>query len=73
MSKKKVLDVTTKGWSKEELTNFKKSMNKVNFRWEFKAISRTGKIKWFHAYTKTDIEIFAVQSGYKILTVKRKN
>ena len=73
MSKKKVLDVTTKGWSKEAITNFAKTVNKLNYRWEAKTIGKTGKIKWFHAYTKADVEIFSIQEGYKILKVTRKN
>ncbi len=70
---KKVLDVTTKGWSKEEIASLEKTVNEMNYRWEAKAISKTGKIKWFHAYTKTDVEIIAIQEGYKILKVTRKN
>lgn len=73
MSRKKVLDVTTKGWSKEELIDFKKTVIKLNYRWEGKAINRIGEIRWFHSYTKADIEIFAIQEGYKILKVTRKN
>jgi len=73
MRQKKALDVTTKGWSKNDITSLKKAVNKLNFRWEAKAINRDGKIKWFHAYTKADVEIVAIQGGYKILQVKRKN
>ena len=61
MSQKKALDVTTKGWSKADITDLKKAVHKLNFRWEAKAISRGGKIKWFHAYTKADVEIVAIQ------------
>jgi len=73
MSKKKVLDVTTKGWSKEEITNLRIAVNKLNYNWEAKAINGRGEIKWFHAYTKFDIENFAIQEGYKLLKVTRKN
>ena len=70
---KKALDVNTKGWSKEEILSLAKNMKKLNFRWEAKAIDKAGKIKWFHAYTKVDVEILAIQEGYKILKVNRKN
>jgi len=73
MSKKHALDVTTKGWSKEDIGNLKKTMNDLNFKWEAKAIHKTGKIKWFHSYTKVDVELIAIQEGYKILKVTRKN
>ena len=69
---KKALDVTTKGWSKKDITSLTKKINNLNFRWEAKTIGKTGKIKWFHAYTKFDVEIFAIQEGYKILKVTRK-
>jgi len=70
---KKALDVTTKGWSKDEIADLKKVMNEKNFRWEAKAVNKKGEIKWFHAFTKADMEIFAIQEGYKILQVTRKN
>lgn len=70
---KKVLDVTTKGWSKEEITSFAKTVNKLNYRWEAKAVNKNGEIKWFHAFTKFDVEMFALQAGYKLLKVTRKN
>ncbi len=70
---KKALDVTTKGWSKEDIDDLKKVINEKNFRWEAKAINDTGEIKWFHAYTKFDVEIFAIHEGYKILKVTKKN
>jgi len=73
MSKKKVLDVTTKGWSKEEIADFAKTVNKLNYRWEAKALNKKGEIRWFHSYTKADVEIFAIQEGYKLLKVTRKN
>ncbi len=73
MSKKNALDVTTKGWSKEHIASLKKEVNNLKFKWEAKAVNKTGKIKWFHAYTKADVEIFAIQEGYKILKVTRKN
>ena len=72
MSKKHALDVTTKGWSKEQLASLREKVNNLNFRWEAKVLDKRGKIKWFHAYTKADVEIFAIQEGYKILQVTRK-
>ena len=71
--KKKVLDVTTKGWSKEDLASLKRTVNGKKFRWEAKAVNKKGEIKWFHAYSKVDVEIFAIQEEYKILKVIRKN
>ena len=70
---KKALDVTTKGWSKEDLESLERKIKEQNFKWVAKAINKTGKIKWFHAYTKVDVEIFAIQEGYKILKVTKKN
>ena len=69
---KKALDVTTKGWSEEDITNLKKVINEKKFKWEAKAVNKKGEIKWFHAYTKIDVEIFAIQEGYKILQVTRR-
>ena len=68
---KKALDVTTKGWSKEDLRSLERKINEQNFKWVAKTVNGTGKIKWFHAYTKIDVEIFAIQEGYKILKVTR--
>ena len=73
MTKKKVLDITTKGWSKEHIASLKKKVNQLNYRWEGKAVSKRGEIKWFLAYTKFDVEMFAIQAGYKLLKVTRKN
>jgi len=73
MSKKHALDITTKGWSKKNIDDLTKVVNEKNFRWEAKAVSRKGEIKWFHAYTKFDVEMFAIQEGYKLLKVTRKN
>ncbi len=73
MSKKKAIDISTKGWSKEEIESLRIEVNNRNFKWVAKAISKTGKIKWFYAHTKVDVEIFAIQEGYKILKVNRKN
>jgi len=70
---KKVLDVTTKGWSKEDLASLKIEIIKKKYRWEAKAVNKKGVIKWFYAYTKADVEIFAIQAGYKLLKVTRKN
>lgn len=69
---KKALDVTTKGWSKEDIADLEKVINDKNFRWIGKAINIEGKIKWFHAFTKVDVEIFAIQEGYKILGITKK-
>lgn len=73
MTTKKALDVTTKDWSKVDIEYLKKVINEKNFRWEAKAVNKKGEIKWFHAFTKADVEIFALQEGYKILKVNRKN
>ncbi len=70
---KKAIDITTKGWSKEELTSLKIEINNQNYKWVAKAIHKTGKIKWFYAHTRVDVEIIAIQEGYKILKVTRKN
>jgi len=71
--RKKALDITTKGWSKEDLRSLERKINEQNFKWVAKAVNEIGKIKWFHAFTKFDVEIFAIQEGYKILKVTRKN
>ena len=66
---KKALDITTKGWSDEDLKLLEEKINDQNFRWIAKGINDVGEIKWFHAYTKVDVEIFVLQEGYKILNV----
>lgn len=73
MSQKKALDVTTKGWSKEDIDDLEKVINDKNFRWVAKSVNKKGEIKWFHAFTKFDVELFAIQEGYKILQVTRNN
>lgn len=70
---KRVLDVTTKDWSDREIASFRDKVNLLNYKWEGKCINEDGIIKWFHAHTKVDIELFALQEGYKILKVSRKN
>lgn len=68
---KKALDVTTKDWSKKDIDDLKKIIYKKNFRWTAKALHKSGKIKWFHAYTKADVEILAIQEGYVLLKVTK--
>ena len=70
---KKALDITTKGWSEEDLASLEKKINDQNFKWIAKAINKMGVIKWFHAFTKVDVEIFAIQEGYKILKLTQNN
>jgi len=50
---KKALDVTTKGWSKDEIASLRKKVNEQNFRWEAKAINQSGTIKWFSCLYKS--------------------
>ena len=72
MTTKRALDVTTKGWSNDEIASLTKKINELNFRWEVKAVNQSGTIKWFHSYTKVDAEILALQEGYRILEMVKK-
>ncbi len=69
MSQKKALDVTTKGWSKNELQQFKQKVNDLNYRWESHILTKNGKKKFCYFRSKVDLEIMAKQEGYKILKV----
>jgi len=68
---KKGLHLTTKGWTQEEISSLKEKIKDLNYRWIAKAINGDGVTKWFHAYTKADIEIIAIQMGFKILKVTK--
>jgi len=70
---KKALDITTKGWSEKDLTQLKQKVYEQNYRWEAKVETKDGQIKYCYAHTKTDVEIMAIQEGYTILRVTRKN
>lgn len=69
MSQKKALDVTTKGWSKNELQEFKQKVNDLNYRWEAHVLTKDGKKKFCYFYSKVDLEIMARQEGFTILKV----
>lgn len=69
MSQKKALDVTTKGWSRDELEQFKEKVNDLNYSWEAHVLTKDGKKKFCYFYSKVDLEIMAKQEGYKILKV----
>ncbi len=71
MSQKKALIVTTKGWSKNELQQFKQGVNEQNFRWEAHVLTKDGKKKFCYFRSKVDLEIMAKQEGYKILKVTK--
>jgi len=69
---KKALDISTKGWSSEDLAELKQKVNEQNYRWEAKVETKDGQIKYCHAYTKADVEIMAIQEGHTILKVTKK-
>ena len=69
--KKKLLDVTTKGWSEENIKNLNDKINDQNYRYEAKVITKKGEKKFCYFYTKVDLEIAAIQVGFKILNVKK--
>ena len=71
MSQKKALVVTTKGWSKDELQQFKLKVNNLNFKWEAHVLTKDGKKKFCYFCSKIDLEIMAQQEGYKILKVAK--
>ena len=70
---KKAIDITTKGWSKKDLTQLKQKVYEQNYRWEAKVETKDGQIKYCYAYTKADVKIIAIQEGHTILKVTRKN
>ena len=69
--KKKLLDVTTKGWSEENINKLKDKVDKQNYRYEAKVITKKGEKKFCYFYTKVDLEIAVIQLGLKILNVKK--
>ena len=69
MSQKKALDVTTKGWSENELRELKQALNAKNYRWEAHVLTKDGKKKFCYFYSKVDLEIMATQEGFTILKV----
>lgn len=71
MTKKKALEVTTKGWKEDDVQSPKTKINSLNYRWEAKVQTPDGKEKFCYAYTKVDLEIVVRQQGYKILKVRK--
>ena len=69
---RKALDITTKGWSKKDLTELKQKVNEQNYKWEAKVETKDGQIKYCYAYTKADVEIMAIQERHVILKVTKK-
>lgn len=69
---KKALDVTTRGWSKKDITQLTQIVNETNYRWVAKVKTKDDKIKYCHFNSKIDLEIMAIQVGFKILKVARK-
>lgn len=69
MSQKKALDVTTKGWSENDIQDFKHKVNDLNYRWEAHVLTKDGKKKFCYFYSKVDLEIMARQEGFTILKV----
>lgn len=69
---KKVLVVSTNGWSDTDITQLNQKINEQNYRWIAKVKTKNNQIKYCHTYTKADVEIMAIQEGYTILKVARK-
>ena len=70
---KKVLDVTTKDWSKESVEKLRQSLIAQGMKWKAKLQYPDGKIRW--AYCRepdgADIEGMVKQLGVKILSTER--
>lgn len=69
MMQKKALDVTTKGWSKNDLHQIKQKINDQNYRWKAHVLTKEGKKKFCYFYSKVDLEIMARQVEFTILKI----
>ena len=69
--KKKLLDITTKGWSEKSIKSLNKKVNEQNYQYEAHVVTIQGKKKYCYFYTKVDLEIAVIQLGLKILNVKK--
>ena len=69
MIQKKALDVTTKGWSKNQLYQMYQKINEQKYRWKSNILTKEGKKKFCYFYSKIDLEIMAKQEGFTILKV----
>lgn len=71
MSKKKALIITTKNWSENEIQDLGQVMSNKNYRWRANVLTKDGKKKFCYFYSKIDLEIMAIQVGFKILKVAK--
>ena len=74
---KKVLDITTNGWSNKDLAMLQKQVESMNYKWRGKAITQDGTIKYFFSHTKVEAAAVCYEQGWKFLEAKpnylRKN
>ncbi len=71
MTKKKALIITAKSWSKEDKILLKQGIDKQNYRWKSDVLTKEGQKKFCYFHSKVDLEIMALQEGFKILKVAK--
>ena len=71
MPDRKLLDVTTKGWSDDAISKLDEKIKSQNYRYRAHVITMNGKKKYCYFYTQVDLEIAVIQMGFKILKVKK--
>lgn len=67
---KKALDVTTKGWSKDNIEKLRQKLIEQGIKHKVKIQYPDGRIKWLYARTPEDVQPFCQQVGAKILKIE---
>lgn len=70
---RKALDVTTKGWSTEDISQLTEKVRSQQYRWRGTAVTMEGVKKYFFCYTEVDLADYCYQHGWKLLETKKND
>lgn len=67
---KKALDVTTKGWSKDNVEKLRQKLIEQGMKYKVQVQMPNGKTKWLYARNPNDVQPYCEQVGAKIVKVE---
>ena len=67
---KKLLDVTTKGWSDDNIEKLRQALIKKGVKYKVQILMPNGETKWLYARTTTDVQPYCEQVGAKIVKIE---
>ena len=67
---KKALDVTTKGWSKDDIHKLKQKLTEQGIKYQVQIKLKDGTIKWLYVKDPTDVQPYCEQVGATIIEIE---